>query len=144
VKILSSITERTLLAWLHWTPLHVAAIAGHAQVVAQLLDAGFDRDAQDEEGMTALAYSVQQGHLDVIIHLLGKGAEDIPDKRKGHALDHAVVLCEGKDNEKILNLLRGAHFTKRKPSSRASETFNRRNGWKLNTFGVWALRRALK
>lgn len=144
VEILSLKTERTLLASLNWTPLHVAAISGHAQVVAHLLDAKFDLDAQDKEGMTALAYSVQQGRLDVARLLLSKGAKDLPDKRKQHALDHAVVFCAGKDNEQILDLLREAHFTKMKLSSRISEAFNRHNGWKLNTVALWALRRALK
>lgn len=59
-------------------------------------------------------------------------------------LDHAVVLREGKDNEEVLNLLWGADFTKRILSSQAFEAFNRHNGWKLGTFGVWILRRALK
>jgi hypothetical protein len=34
------------------------------------------------------------------------------DDRKDNALDHAVVLCQGKDNEEILRLLRKAGFTK--------------------------------
>lgn len=125
VKILVLTYREEHIRLLHWTPLHAAAISGHAQIVEHLLDAGIRRDAQDEEGMTALAYSGQQ--LDVIIHLLGKGAEDLPDKRKNLALDHAMDLCKGKDNEEILKLLRGADFMKRKLSSRASETFNRHN-----------------
>ncbi|KAJ5557931.1 Ankyrin repeat protein [Penicillium frequentans] len=126
------------------TPLHAAAGFGHAQVVAVLLDAGFDQDAQDENGMTALATAVQQGHPDVIILLLEKEAKDLPDDRREHALDHAVVMCAGKDNDKILKLLRGAHFAEMKLSSQISELYHRRNGWKLGILGLWALRRALK
>ncbi|KAJ5115553.1 ankyrin [Penicillium atrosanguineum] len=144
VEILSSTTRKDIYAVLGWTPLHAAASSGHAKIVEHLLDAGFDRDAQDEEEMTALAYSVQQGHVDVVRLLLRKGAKDLPNKRKEHVLDHAVVSCEGKDNEAILNLLRGAHFTKMNLTSRVSKAFNRQNCWKLDTFGLWALRRALK
>jgi ribosomal protein S18 acetylase RimI-like enzyme len=64
--------------------------------------------------------------------------------RKDNALDHAVVLCQGKDNEEILRLLRKAGFTKMKRRSRVSEMINRRSGWELGAFGVWALGRALK
>jgi hypothetical protein len=47
-----------------------------------LLEADFDRDAQTEIEMTALAISVQQGELSVIELLLQKGAVDLPNERK--------------------------------------------------------------
>lgn len=144
VRILSSRTDRNILAHLNWTPLHSAAIAGHTQIVEDLLDARFDRDAQDECKRTALALSVQQGHLGVIKLLLKNGAQDLPDEEKDHALDHAVCFCSGKDNEEILKLLRGENFTKMKLTSRLAEKYNRRNGWKLGTLGGLALYRALK
>jgi ankyrin repeat protein len=59
VKLLSSQTDKIVFAWSKWFPLHVAAISDHAPVVEHLLEAGFDREAQDETEMTALALAVQ-------------------------------------------------------------------------------------
>jgi ankyrin repeat protein len=57
------------------TPLHGAAIAGHAAVVRALADAGADLHAADVRGETAIHYAAFFGHTDVIVELLSAGAE---------------------------------------------------------------------
>lgn len=71
VKYLSPRTQKNILASCKWTPLRVAAISGYPHVIGHLLEAGFDRDAQDEAGRTALAIAVEAGKFEVIKLLLG-------------------------------------------------------------------------
>ncbi|KAL4369673.1 hypothetical protein GQ457_05G019800 [Hibiscus cannabinus] len=56
------------------TPLHVAAIKGHKDVVLVLVGMGLDLERQDNEGHTALHLAVEGGDLDVVEILIGKGA----------------------------------------------------------------------
>ncbi|KAK8535949.1 hypothetical protein V6N13_104560 [Hibiscus sabdariffa] len=56
------------------TPLHVAAIKGHKDVVLVLVEMGLDLERQDNEGHTALHLAVEGGDLDVVEVLIGKGA----------------------------------------------------------------------
>lgn len=70
------------------TPLHLAAEAGHLEVLRLLLDAGADVNARDTRipksrprdvidnlvGRTALIYASERGHLDVVKLLLARGA----------------------------------------------------------------------
>ena len=56
------------------TPLHYAALQGHADVVTALLEAGASVDAVDKQGDTPLHYAAGQGHADVARALLEAGA----------------------------------------------------------------------
>ena len=47
-----------------WTPLHCAAYAGHANVVAVLLRAGADINEKDNRGNTALDDALEEGKAD--------------------------------------------------------------------------------
>lgn len=77
------------------SPLHVAAAAGHAQIV-RILCGGFDPPQSgvnngDEEGWTALHSSVSSGHVDVVEILLEAGADvSIANKGRRTALHYAA------------------------------------------------------
>lgn len=57
-----------------WTPLHAAAFAAHAAVVARLLQYGFSAastiDFQSWDGFTALMLAAQEVHAAMIVELL--------------------------------------------------------------------------
>ena len=56
-----------------FTPLHVAALYGHADVVTQLLaKGGIDVNVMDDNNDTPLHVAVQHGHADIVSLLLAK------------------------------------------------------------------------
>ncbi len=73
--------------WLHWSPwplptrplratdLHAAAAAGDAAAVERLLELGFDVDARDAQGATALLRACGKGHLQAARVLLEQHAD---------------------------------------------------------------------
>ncbi|KAF1964449.1 ankyrin, partial [Bimuria novae-zelandiae CBS 107.79] len=61
-----------------WTPLHDAAIRGHAEIVKMLLDAGTDPSAHNsagEGGYTALHYTSTRRERECVRLLLAHGAD---------------------------------------------------------------------
>lgn len=84
------------------TPLHHAALCRDPAVAQALLDAGADLDALDHEGYSALARAAEQQNLELMEHLIGKGANLHPTA--GIAIIQA--LCRGPhDNTAGLTLL---------------------------------------
>ncbi len=69
--------------------LHVAAHAGHIEIVVALLEAGADPTLSDANGRTPLMEAVRGGHLDVVDELL----RQLPD---GGAAQAARVDSEGR------------------------------------------------
>lgn len=69
-----------------WTPLHLAAQAGRADVVRVLLERGADVDARDDRGGTPLHRALWHGQGDVAAVLIGGGAD--PD---GNGLDQLAM-----------------------------------------------------
>ena len=57
------------------TPLHSAALRGHAAAIAALLDAGADPDTRDEKGKPPLHAAAQNGHAAAVAALLDAGAD---------------------------------------------------------------------
>ena len=56
------------------TPLHLACMAGQADVVRMLVDRGADREAREEDGFTPLMYAAGNSHLECVRLLLNGGA----------------------------------------------------------------------
>ena len=54
------------------TSLHLAAKAGHMDVVVALLDGGADINARDSAGNTALSLASAAGHIGVVMYLIRK------------------------------------------------------------------------
>ncbi|KAH6701290.1 ankyrin repeat protein, partial [Leptodontidium sp. MPI-SDFR-AT-0119] len=57
------------------TPLHLAALEGHEEVVKELLDHGVDTSTADFKGRTALHLAAHGYSLGVLTLLLDKGAD---------------------------------------------------------------------
>ena len=57
------------------TPMHVAAEAGHADVLSLLLEHGADVDVRTDEGVTPLYWASKEGKLEAGQVLLGCGAD---------------------------------------------------------------------
>ena len=57
-----------------WTPLHLAAHYGHADVVETLIANNADVNLRSDDGRTALALAEQAGKADVAALLRSRGA----------------------------------------------------------------------
>ena len=64
------------------TPLHVASVMGHFEVVQTLLAAGANAKEVNERGECGLHYATSRGSLDIVKALLGAGAD--PNSRDSH------------------------------------------------------------
>ena len=90
------------------TPLHWAAIGGHAAIAATLLAAGASVDAKDEDDETPLRWAAGADYVTVVVLLLAAGA-DVDAKneddetplhfaaRNGRASVVATLLARGAD-----------------------------------------------
>ncbi|TQU26650.1 ankyrin repeat domain-containing protein, partial [Xanthomonas perforans] len=82
-----SIGRRDLADWLDWriwslprrtlreADVPAAAMTGDTDAVRRLIDLGLAVDAVDAQGCTALLRAAGGGHLGVVTHLLGRGAD---------------------------------------------------------------------
>jgi hypothetical protein len=69
---------RETRSWYYWSPLHVAAVDGHLDVVDTLVKAGADVNMADWDQWTPLHYAAYQGrpkHVKVARRLLDAGAD---------------------------------------------------------------------
>ena len=57
------------------TPLHLAAMHGHASTVDTLLHNNADPNARDASGQTALALAERAGHATIVAALRAAGAQ---------------------------------------------------------------------
>jgi hypothetical protein len=93
-----------------YTPLHVATMKGHVEVVKLLVKAllaeGLDVDAKDEGGFTPLQYACERGHVEMVQVLVQAGADfDVDDgwpplhiaSEAGHVEVVKLLVAEGAD-----------------------------------------------
>ncbi|XP_059083066.1 putative ankyrin repeat domain-containing protein 20A2 [Tigriopus californicus] len=96
------------------TALHLAASAGHYEMVEALIQAGCDVGIQDFTGHTALQRAAAEGHLDIIKTLVKNGVSvDHQDEVHGNTALHEAswkgfsqsvqYLCKSKANPYIKN-----------------------------------------
>lgn len=70
--------------WTRATPLHVAALRGHVDVVGVLLEAGARLEAQTNWGETPLHVAAMKGHRDAVATLIAAGADVNAKDEGGH------------------------------------------------------------
>lgn len=64
------------------TPLHLAAIRGHTNIVRALINKGVDKNARDFDENTPLHYASEYGHFECIIYLVKEAYADATVKNK--------------------------------------------------------------
>ena len=96
--------------WASRTMLWYHAGQGHAEIVALLLDAGADIDAQDAiEGRTPLAYAAAGGHEGVVRLLLERGADPLSAAGPWAT---PIRCAEQAGHKEIVKILRKANTNK--------------------------------
>eukprot|EP00403_Amphidinium_massartii_P028975 CAMPEP_0178404820 /NCGR_PEP_ID=MMETSP0689_2-20121128/18085_1 /TAXON_ID=160604 /ORGANISM="Amphidinium massartii, Strain CS-259" /LENGTH=628 /DNA_ID=CAMNT_0020025825 /DNA_START=275 /DNA_END=2161 /DNA_ORIENTATION=+ len=114
-----------------WTPLHVAATAGHATAASILLQRGASVNTSSSEGHTALAVAVARGWSDMVQLLLSATANPCTQDRKltsplhvaavrgdpllGQLLLQSKAALEQKDSSGFTALLRACAKEERWP-----------------------------
>ena len=88
-----------------FTPLHLAAVEGHADVATALLAAGAYIEAETEHGFTPLHYAAFRGQVDVVTALLAAGAYPEAEAEGGVTPLH---LARTNKHYKIANILKQA------------------------------------
>lgn len=84
------------------TPMHVAARAGHLNVVKALLDAEIDPNTPDINGFTPLHLASDMGHSRVVQHLLQAGASP---KSRTKGLDLPIHLAAARGHTESIKML---------------------------------------
>ena len=88
------------------TPLILAAIGGHTEVMAELLDAGARLNKETHGGTTALHLCAYQNHAEAVALLLDKGADATSIDVAGHLpLHHAAASGSHQTTELLLKWL---------------------------------------
>lgn len=85
-----------------WTPLHMACLNGHPELVQLLLDYGADIEARDGIERTPLILSVESRNLRVAETLVERGADINAQAIRGYT---ALLLAARNDFEDMVNYL---------------------------------------
>jgi ankyrin repeat protein len=104
-----------------WTPLHLAAFFGHAEVAIALLDRGADVNARSTNSMknTPLHAAAAGGNIEVMRLLLERGADVNATQEGGWTALHAAAQSGHREMVELL-LANGAHVNTRAESNQAA------------------------
>ncbi|XP_062377567.1 ankyrin repeat and SAM domain-containing protein 6-like [Sardina pilchardus] len=84
------------------SPLMLAAVSGHLEMVQLLADHSADTDKQDTvHGWTALMQATYHGNKDVVKYLLGQGADVNLRAKNGYTAFDLVMLLNDPDTELV-------------------------------------------
>lgn len=87
-----------------WTPLMLATIKGHTQMVEALLKNGADSNARNRKGWTALMFAVSMSDADTMRILLGAGANINARDKEGKT---ALMQAANENNRDSVRVLLG-------------------------------------
>jgi len=79
--------------WSHYSPLHLSAAMGNEELTTLLLESGFQADARDAAGNSALIWAAAEGKNDVVLSLLEQGANPNVQNLQGQT---ALFVAAGK------------------------------------------------
>ena len=85
-----------------WTPLHYAATGGHLRVVAFLIGAHADVNAESPNGTTPLMMAAMYGNSDVVKLLLESGAEAYPHNDQGLSAEDFAIKAGREDSARLI------------------------------------------
>ncbi|KAI6170524.1 Suppressor of tumorigenicity 14 protein-like protein [Aphelenchoides bicaudatus] len=92
----------------HQTPLHIAALSGHCDIISLLLSNGADVNVLGKYSLSALHLASVNGHIECVKILLNKKADINHQDTKGNTPLHIASL---KDHYDIVKLLVGRGAT---------------------------------
>lgn len=97
-----------------WTPLHLAAFFGHAELASALIDSGADVHARSSNAMknTPLHAAAAGGNAAIIDLLVKRGADPNAKQHGGWTALHAAAQSGNREMVEIL-LANGAHVNAR-------------------------------
>ncbi|MEY2617428.1 MAG: hypothetical protein RL522_430 [Pseudomonadota bacterium] len=96
-----------------WTPLHYAATGGHAAIIAMLLDAHAYIDAESPNGTTPLMMASQYGTAAAVRQLLEAGADATLKNQLGLSAQDFAFRAQRQD---VADLI-ASHLRQKRPAS---------------------------
>ena len=85
------------------TPLHIASLSGHEEVVRVLLDCDADVACEDEDRRTPLHLASKEGHLQVVRILLERGAPTTARDKDGSRPLHLALQARHEETPHVLD-----------------------------------------
>jgi len=90
-----------------FTPIHVASLYGHTDVVAKLKQCGAEVESLTDDGVSPMHLACLRGHLAVVTLLVSLGAKVTVPDRLGNTPLHLAAAGKGVDVRLVEVLLEG-------------------------------------